>query len=199
MSNMNDQYINKQIRLVGNNIIDYEKRKEIERVLKKSKTFKEACLKLHLSRSTLTHERQRMGSTKIPYNADVAQKDFEEKQKRVFTKDQNNALRKEMNFLYKKLSDALSLSNLNQLKKEIRESLNLLIASGVNTEAFKRPLTLEDKRKIFELHHEGKNLKQIAMAVGRSRSSIDHILRRNKNFQSLQEDYREEIFNKWTS
>lgn len=192
---------------IGYSSVSYEQRKKLEKLLNKRLPLKEVCGELKMSRSTVYYERLRMGDLSIPYDAEVAQKDFEKKQTPHLNSKQAglNAFRKRITRIYKELKKMEELGVGNKAMIHLKNALIELESLGVNPERMKKPTTLSERKRILELHEEGLSYTTIAAEVNRSRDTVKGVIYTySKKFKEEENKEKEEILHeelksKWLS
>lgn len=195
-----DQYvIHDYKRSKGFSGVDYEKRKDLERLLDNGISIKDIALKLNMSRSTIHYERLRMGSIRIRYDAAKAQKDAEERIKVANRTCDTVPLshKKYASNVYRILKSLQEKLYDEDHKKEIDNCLFLLEKLGVNPDRIKKRITIEEIEKIAKLHEEGKSLSEIERIIERSRSTIFRVIQKDIKKLTKEEMNYEQLKNKW--
>lgn len=171
------------------------KRKEIEKVLHENLSNKETCLKLGISRSTLYHERMRMGSISITYDAEFAHNHYLEAMK-ASPNRQPTKYKNWLTQIYKKVKELETRQN----RDTVADILKTLQLMGVNASKFRKPITHAEKIEMLNLHKQGKSIVQIARIMGRSTTSVQDTIKKNKDkLNKTNEEINYELLKrKWT-
>lgn len=184
----------------GLNTWTLTERKTLKELLDEGKSMEEICHTLQRSRSTIYYERTKLGKG-IPYDPEASHKYAIESMK--FKNNRRGELplsyQKEISRMYKLLK-ALPIS---RMAEEVREKISYCIVAletmGADPEKMKKPVTIEEELRIVNLYNEGKSINKIQTITGRSRSSVWHIISKNKENENLEDLEYEKLTSKWTT
>ena len=178
--------------------VTYAQRVMLEKLLAEGAHYKTICEKTNMTRSTMYHERRRMGSIEIPYKADVAHKNMLEKV--TYRNDGRSYLpishKKAIVTLYKDLQSVMKEAMSAKTKFILKKAILELERMGADPSKMKKPLSEGDKTEIIKLWQEGKSIKAIEVATGRSRSTITSYLDQYKQQPEKENEY-ERLKNRW--
>ena len=179
--------------------ITKEQRIQLQKLLEQKLPLKEICRRMNMSRSTIYHERIRMGSIDIPYDAEVAHQDMQNK---MFYRGNTERIPQshKLNIvtLYKMLEAELEKSH--PTKIVLKQCLTILESMGANPNRIRSYCTAEQLKEILQLRKAGLSYREIALKVNRSSSAIAKIIERNNNLEQPNEEViYERIANKWKS
>jgi IS30 family transposase len=190
----------KNISKRGLNTWTLTERKSLKKLLDEGKSMGEICHTLQRSRSTIYYERTKLGKG-VPYDPEASHKHAIESMK--FKNNRRGELplsyQKEISRMYKLLK-ALPIS---RMAEEVREKISYCIVSletmGADPEKMKKPVTIEEEVRILKLYNDGESINKIQTITGRSRSSIWHVINKNKENENLEDLEYEKLTNKWAT
>jgi IS30 family transposase len=186
------------------NMLTLEDRKNLQRFLDKKLSIKDISKKLEISRSTIYHERMRMGSIKDRYIAEIGHKNSIESRKVRYKADIPVNHHKLLVIIHKNLSDVIRITKNNNIKDMLKESLRDLEIMGIEKNKFRNVLSIQEKFEIERLMKEGKSCSEIGKIMGRSRSTVAdllHKLRKKESDKTPDEriTLNDDIKRKWIS
>lgn len=186
------------------NMLTLEDRKNLQRLLDMELSIKDISEKLEISRSTIYHERMRMGNIKDRYIAEIGQKNSIDCRKVRYKADLPLNHHKLLIIIHKNLSEVIKITKNNNIKDMLKQSLWDLEIMGVEKDKFRNVLSIQEKFEIERLMKEGKSCNEIGKIMGRARSSVAslvHKLRKKESEKTPEEriTLNDDIKRKWIS
>jgi len=182
-----------------NNYLTFAERTKLQECLEKKMSIKEITHVLCISRSTIYHERMRMGCTKTPYDAKQAQKHAEEAKKSKPRNGLSIELKKDMVSLYKSLKKLKTHIKTSEGKKIYQDCMFYISKFHLDETKFKRTINVQETKKILQLWYNGVPLTQIARDLNRAKSSVWNVIEKNQkqNQKPKEITYYEKLRDKW--
>lgn len=199
---LKDQYVDPVKKTTkGFSYLTLEVRRKLQNLLSKKLGIKEIAFTLNISRSTIYYERMRMGSLKIPYDAEFAHKQAIAGQ-RIDSKgrvDIPKTYKDNIGKIYRNINSIMGEPLSSNAKRSLKQCLILLEKMGADPNKMKKPVTAADKEEILKLWKEGHSLTKIESITGRARSTIFNITQEYESRESLntEEILYNELHNKW--